>query len=203
MNAVENLSAFTPGSTSSTLLALVKEGDAEAWSRLARLYGPTVYAWARRAKLQPADAADVVQEVFRAVATHVAGFRREQPGDSFRGWLWVITRNQIRDHFRNRADQPQGVGGSSAQVRCQEWPEPLPADSQSSSPETSRLARRALDLIRIEFDSPIWQAFWRYVVEGETPADVAQDLGLSVWSVYKAKSRVLQRLREELGDWLE
>ena len=40
----------------------------------------------------------------------------------------------------------------------------------------------------------------RVVVDGCTPSDVADELGVSVNSVYLAKSRVMRRLREELGD---
>jgi DNA-directed RNA polymerase specialized sigma24 family protein len=52
-----------------------------------------------------ADAADVSQDVFAAVARHIADFRRERPGDSFRGWLWTITRNKVRYHWRRLADE--------------------------------------------------------------------------------------------------
>jgi hypothetical protein len=40
--------------------------------------------------LQPSDAADTLQEVFEAVAVHLPDFRRDQPSDTFRGWLWTI-----------------------------------------------------------------------------------------------------------------
>ena len=46
-----------------------------------------------------------------------------------------------------------------------------------------------------------WQAFQRYVVDGQPPAQVALELGVSLNSVLLAKSRVLKRLRAELG-WL-
>jgi len=36
---------------------------------------------------------DVAQEVFRVAAASIEKFRRERPGDSFRGWLRGITRN--------------------------------------------------------------------------------------------------------------
>ena len=62
------------------------------------------------------------------------------------------------------------------------------------------LSRRGLQLVRAEFENRAWGAFWRTAVEGQAPADVAEDLGMSVQAVYKAKSRVLRRLREELGD---
>ena len=89
-----------PGSTSSGLLHRVKAGQAEAWGRLIDIYAPLIYDWCRHSGLQSQDAADVGQEVFATVARRIAEFRKEQPTSSFRGWLWTVTRNKIRDHFR-------------------------------------------------------------------------------------------------------
>jgi acyl carrier protein len=65
------------------------------------------------------------------------------------------------------------------------------------------LSRRALELVRAEFENRTWEAFWRTAVDGQAPADVAEDLGMSLHAVYKAKSRVLRRLRQELNGLLE
>src|SRR5437763_11958272 len=85
--------------TSSSLLDRIKANDATGWDRLVALYAPLVFHWCRTWHLQDQDAADVLQEVFQAVATHVNGFRREKEGDSFRGWLRTIAHNKVRDHF--------------------------------------------------------------------------------------------------------
>src|SRR5438094_6344454 len=70
--------------TSLSLLARVKARQEAAWERLVALYGPLVYSWCLRAGLQPADAADVGQDVFTAVLRNIASFRRDRPGDTFR-----------------------------------------------------------------------------------------------------------------------
>src|SRR5690606_12959139 len=57
-----------PGSTAASLVAGVKALDPTAWRQLVTLYGPLIYGWARRAGLRGEDAADVTQDVFRAVA---------------------------------------------------------------------------------------------------------------------------------------
>ncbi len=193
-----------PSSVSSTLLERVKARRPEAWERLVDLYAPVVYQWCRVSGVGREDAADVVQEVFSSVATHVADFRRENAGDSFTAWLATITRNKIRDSFRRRQGRPQARGGTDAQRQLLEAPE-LSELSQPSGPVhmDGSLSRRALDLVRAEFENRTWEAFWRTAIDGQRPADVAQDLGISVNAVYKAKSRVLRRLRRELGDLLE
>src|SRR5688572_4263442 len=109
-----SFSAAADGSTSSSLIDRVQARDAEAWRRLAHIYGPLVYRWTQKAGLQESDAADVSQEVFRAVASHVTEFRRDRPDATFRGWLWTITRNKIHDFFRRRAGEPEARGGSDA-----------------------------------------------------------------------------------------
>src|SRR5689334_12828518 len=97
-------------SVAASLLERLRGGETGAWDRLAELYGATVYVWCRRAGVSEADAPDVSQEVFSAVARHIADFRRERPGDSFRGWLWTITRNKVRDHRRRHAGQARAAG---------------------------------------------------------------------------------------------
>ena len=42
-------------------------------------------------------------------------------------------------------------------------------------------------MIRAEFEDRTWEAFWRVSVDGQSPADVAADLEMSVAAVYKAK----------------
>jgi RNA polymerase sigma-70 factor (ECF subfamily) len=61
------------------------------------------------------------------------------------------------------------------------------------------ISRRAMELVRAEFEPRTWEAWWKTAVEGRPAADVAADLGMSVTAVYKAKSRVLLRLRQELA----
>jgi hypothetical protein len=62
---------FTAGAsqgTSSSLIERVKMHDPAAWRRFAELYGPIVYGWSLRQRLQPHDAADVVQDPRSSVA---------------------------------------------------------------------------------------------------------------------------------------
>jgi RNA polymerase sigma-70 factor (ECF subfamily) len=190
---------LTPsGSTSRSLLERLKAGDAAAWDRLVSLYSPLVYRWCRRWGLREQEILDVVQDVFQAVATHIAAFHKERVGDTFRGWLRTIARNKVNDHFRRHGREPEGVGGTEAQLWLAGLPESPGSEGGSSSED--RLDRpllgRALELIRSEFEERTWQAFWRTAVEGQSPADVACELGTSSGAVRVAKSRVLRRLRE-------
>jgi RNA polymerase sigma-70 factor (ECF subfamily) len=191
--------------TPRSLLERVRAGEPAAWEALVGLYGPLVYHWCRRWDLQEQDIADVVQDVFQAVFTHVADFRKARPGDTFRGWLRTIVHNKVHDHFRRLGREPGGVGGTDAQARLLQLPGPEPAEAAPADDVEAerRLFRRCLELIRGEFAERTWQAFWHTAVEGRSPKDVAADLGMSPGAVRVAKCRVLQRLREALGDVME
>jgi RNA polymerase sigma-70 factor (ECF subfamily) len=186
--------------TSGSLLERVKAGDPAAWERLISLYAPLVYNWCRHWDLQDQDIADICQEVFLSLVGHIAAFRKERKGDTFRGWLRTILRNKVHDHFRRLGRECQGVGGTDAQQRFFQLPQPQPEKAQIAGVEECALFHRALDMIRAEFEPRTWQAFWQTTIEGRAPKDVAADLGMSSGAVRVAKSRVLHRLREELGD---
>src|SRR5438132_3122440 len=186
-------------STSRSLLARVSTNDAAAWQRLITLYTPLVWHWCRKMDLPSQEMADVFQEVFQSVAAHIGDFRRDRPGDTFRGWLRTITKNKIHDHFRSRKREPQAAGGSEAKA----WWSQIPQNSGRDLEDEERydhLFRQALELIKTEFQERTWRAFWRVVVEGQSPQEVAQELNMSPGAIRVAKSRVLHRLRMELGD---
>jgi RNA polymerase sigma-70 factor, ECF subfamily len=191
--------------TSRSLLAQVQADEPQAWARLVTLYAPLVLHWCRGRGLQDQDIADVFQEVFQAVVLHVGRFRKEREGDTFRGWLRRITQNKLHDHFRKLGHEAQGVGGSSARDWLGQVPAPAVDEDKQVPDEEAEygLFARALDRIRGEFEERTWAAFWRTAVDGRTPKDVAADLVMSPGAVRVAKSRVLHRLREELGDWME
>ena len=190
--------------TSRSLIERVRADDTAAWDRLVSLYAPLVFYWCRRYDLRDEDRADIFQEVFLAVATHIADFRKERQSDTFRGWLRTITRNKIHDHFRRLGREPGGVGGTDAQRRLAQLAATAPAEDSAEDEQAERdLFHRGLELIRTDFEERTWRAFWRTAVDGQPAADVAAELGMSSGAVRVAKCRVLQRLREELGDLIE
>lgn len=192
-------------STSRSLLARVLDREPAAWERLVSLYAPLVLHWCRRHELQDSDAADIFQEVFQAVAQHIGGFRKQGSHGTFRGWLRTITENKICDLFRRRGREAQAAGGTEAQQRLADVPALEPHEIEPATDEalTSALFHRSLELIRDEFEERTWQAFWQTAVDGRLPRDVGADLAMSPGAVRVAKSRVLKRLREELGDLVE
>lgn len=190
------------GSTTSlSLLERARNHDELAWERIVELYGPLVYRMCRLSQISADDARDVAQDVYRAAFRNIARFRRDRPGDSFRGWLLTICKNKIRDYFRHREKHPPAVGGSDMQTQIHQLPD-LKWESSSDDSRfdsDSNLMQRAIRLVQGDFAERTWQAFWETAVEGRDVADVAALLGVSKWTVYQAKSRVLRRIREDLA----
>jgi RNA polymerase sigma-70 factor (ECF subfamily) len=189
--------------TSLTLLARLRDDDPDAWSLMVRLYTPLVRRWAERGGVRGADLDDLSQEVFRAAAGGLKNFRRDHPGDTFRGWLHGITRNFLLKHFERRKHSPQAAGGTDAYLRLQEVPLPPEESADDLSADKHALYLRALELMKDRFEDKTWQAFWLTVIDGLSPDEVAGRLAVSAAAVRKYKSRVLHCLRTELGDLLD
>jgi RNA polymerase sigma-70 factor (ECF subfamily) len=190
-----------PSATPSSLLDRLRSpADDAAWGRLLAMYGPTVECWCRRAGLSADDAADVRQEVFRTVARSIAAFRRDRPGDSFRGWLYATTRSRVTDFRRRAGRQPRAAGGTDAHDRLMELPAEESHESAVADEDVRAVYERCVGLIRSEFEERTWRAFWRVAVDDRPAAEVAAELGMTPGAVYIAKSRVLKRLRDEFGD---
>jgi RNA polymerase sigma-70 factor, ECF subfamily len=191
------------GSTSSSLLQRTQARDPQAWERLVELYSPLVYYWFRGTRLPAEDAADLMQEVFRSVSAGIGRFAHDSAQASFRGWLRTIAQNKFRDFLRKRQRTTPAGGGSDILAQLLDIPAPdSESDTGSKPAEEILVCQRALELVRSEFEPQTWDIFWRVTIDGHYPADIATELGLSTAAIYKAKSRVLSRLREQLGELL-
>jgi RNA polymerase sigma-70 factor (ECF subfamily) len=184
-----------------SLLERARGRDEHAWSRLVALYHPLLLFWCERAGLSASDAEDVAQEVFASVAGNLCSFRRDRPGDTFRGWLRVITRNAVLAHFRRDNGRPCAEGGEAAWTRLQTLAALLTGAEEE--PEIDLLYRAAVEQVRAEFEERTWRAFWRTGIDGRPPADLVAELGMTAAAIRQAKSRVLRRLKQEVGELLE
>jgi RNA polymerase sigma-70 factor, ECF subfamily len=190
--------------TSSSLLRRTIHGDTDAWERLVSLYGPLVYGWCRRWGLQPSEAENVSQEVFLRLFRRLDRFHRDKKGDTFRGWLYVTTRNCFVDLVRKRRVEGVAAGGTSAKERMEQVVcEDDESAEASLAEDRAQLYRRATELMRREFNERDWAAFHAVVLENRPAAEVATRLNVTVNVVYLAKSRIMRRLREEFAELIE
>ena len=156
-----------------SLLERVRANDDAAWHQLVNLYRPLVLFWCARAGSTPRTPRTSPRASSSRPRAACDGFRRDRSGDTFRGWLRVVTRNQVLLHFRRNKGRPQADGGSDAWQILQGVADPIAAPEEDEDAEVGQIYRRALEQVRGEFEERTWQAFWLTTVEGRAPASVA------------------------------
>ena len=196
--------------TSTTLLDAARRDQSDAWRRLVEQYSRRMYRWCRVAGLQPADAANVVQESFVAVARKLVDFERDRPGATFRGWLRRIVDNKIRDHFRLAGRRAELVmGGSDAHQLLVDSTENRSSNDRSpdavggsadSIVISDKAASEIISRVRQEVGDRDWHLFWRTAVDGQSAPEVGQEYNVSANAVRIVKMRVLKRLRSYFAD---
>jgi RNA polymerase sigma-70 factor (ECF subfamily) len=186
--------------TRPSLLARIRDlRDEEAWRQFVALYTPLVYRFARKRGLQDADAADLAQDVLRAVAGAAPDLEYDPRRGSFRGWLYGVARHKLCDFLAAQQRHCPGSGDTAAQLLLAE--QPAAEVALWDHEYERRLFEWAAEQIRGGFKDQTWQAFWQTAVEGREPRETAAALGMSLGAVYIAKSRVLARLRKQVQEW--
>jgi RNA polymerase sigma-70 factor (ECF subfamily) len=193
-----------PTTRHSLVLRLRDREDEAAWAEFLAIYEPLVYALARRKGLQDADARDLCQEVFRAVASAIDRWDPDPAKGKFRAWLFRIARNLLVNFFADQRRHARGTGSTSVQDLLEARPANDAQTEAEFAAEFKRQAFRwAADQVKHEFSDSTWQAFWKTGVDNRPVGQVARELGLSPGAVYIARSRVLARLRRRVEELSE
>jgi RNA polymerase sigma-70 factor (ECF subfamily) len=170
--------------------------DETAWAQFVDLYTPLVYGYARKQGLQDADAADLSQEVLRAVACAVGRLEYDPARGAFRNWLFTIVRHKLSNWWAGRKNRSCGSGDTETHWLLEQCPAPEEGEAEWEVEWERRLFAWACEQVRREVADTTWQAFWKTAVDGQPGKQVAADLGISVAAVYLARSRILARLKE-------
>ena len=156
---------------------------------LVKWISPHIVRWCARFQLNRADTEDVSQSVFQKVWVSFAKFRKDKPGDSFRGWVYTITRHECVDFLKRRA--------SNSVLQDKLLPiEPIPADDTDLRQSAIRLVLE--QIVEENANDVTFKAFYRSAVDGLSSTEVAVELNLQSCTVRKHKSRWIKKLRERL-----
>jgi RNA polymerase sigma-70 factor (ECF subfamily) len=191
--------ADTASTRPSLLLRIRDPGDRQAWNEFVEVYAPLVYGFLRRQGLQDADAADLTQETLHAVSAAAGRLDYDPSRGTFRGWLFTVVRNRLRNFLALQARQARPSGDTNAQRLLAA----VPAREQDQAAlweqeYEARLFACAAERVRPTLQESTWRAFWLTAVEGKSGQEAADALGLTCAAVYLARRRVTARLKEEI-----
>ncbi len=186
-----------PKTRPSLLVRIRDPRNEQAWTEFLEMYEPLVYRLARKKGFQDADALELTQDVFVAVASAIERWDPDPAKGSFRGWLFRIARNLMINFLTQQRRRPSATGDTDVNRLLNEHPAPNGEQSTLFDQEYKRQTFRwAAERVRGEFEENTWRAFWLTSVEGEPIKDTAASLGLSPGAVYIARSRVMSRLKQ-------
>jgi len=185
--------------TSLTLLGRLRQSptDQRAWDAFVERYGPKIYSWCRRWRLQESDAHDVTQNVLLELARQMQSFIY-QPTGSFRGWLRTVSHRAYCDFLsaRKRATPGSGDDGVLAQLSSVEARQDLLL--QLEQEYDRELLDEATARVRLRIEPRTWDAFVLTAVEGLSGAEAASRLGMQVGTIYVARGKVQKMLQDEV-----
>jgi RNA polymerase sigma-70 factor (ECF subfamily) len=182
----------------SLLIRLRQEpADEGAWNEFVERYGQLVLAWCQQWGLQPADADDVSQNVLLKLAQRLRSFAYD-PSLRFRGFLRTIAHNACKDYLAGKGRDVAAAAdtGVYAALESVQAREDLAARLEAAF-DLERL-EMAQARVRQRIEPHTWEAFRLTALEGRSGAEAAALLQMQVGTVFKAKSKVQQMLRQEI-----
>lgn len=187
----------------SVLLDGLRRGQEEAYEALIQRFEQPIFNVVSRLLDDPADAADVVQEVFLKVFRNVTSFRGES---SMKTWMYRIAVNEARNHRRwfsrhRRQEVNLDPEDTSDGLSYRNWlPDPGRSPFEVAlDHETRSLIEAALADVNPKFRA----ALVLREVEGMSYEEIAEILEISLGTV---KSRILRgrdALKKNLAGRLE
>jgi RNA polymerase sigma-70 factor (ECF subfamily) len=190
----------SPGTGSSTsLLGRLQQNatDETAWTEFVGRYAPVIRRWCAHWHLQEADAEDVTQTVLLKMAQKMCTFRHDR-SRSFRAYLKKLAHDAWCDllESRRRAGAGSGDTGWLDRLHSIEARDDLVLRLEEGFDQ--ELLGMASEQVRQRVQPHTWEAFRLTVLEGQSGAEAAAQLGMLVGTVYKAKSKVQKMLQEEI-----
>lgn len=175
---------------SSLLLRIKDRGDSEAWGEFHKLYSPLLYRYARSRGLSREDAEEVRDQCLEQIARKISSFEYDKSKGGFKNWLFRMARGKVIDLLRKHREQRADSQAIQAVADTASAPEEHWA--QIWKMEHLRFCVKQLEGSVSEKN---YKAFCMLLFDGSSVTEVCKRLGMKADHVYKAKFRVLQRVR--------
>lgn len=171
------------------LLRAAKKLDPEALSKVFDQYAPALYKYALRLGGDPAEADDIVGEVFAQLLNQLSAGRG--PGKNLRSYLYQIAYHKVVDNARGRkhfSDSPIESTSDQTPASQQEGNELMAALRSAMWRNLTDVQRH---IVTLRF------------IEGFSIKETAEITGKGIDNIKVIQSRAISKLREALGRQFE
>ena len=175
--------------TQPSLLDRLQRGDEISWSDFYHRYSPIISCAGRYYHFSDSECEDLVQQVMLKFFANSQRFVYRAGQVKFRSYFAKLIHSQVVDNIRRNAVQSRlqataedVLHGDFHEVFMTEWRKTALAEAKEE------LKRRV--------DEKTFQAFEMYGLQNRNAAQVAEILGMSVASLYTAKSRCMKMMQE-------
>ncbi|MFT5856253.1 MAG: RNA polymerase sigma factor (sigma-70 family), partial [Verrucomicrobiales bacterium] len=185
--------------TRQTLLIKIRDrADQRAWEEFVDLYTPLVIRYSASRGVPDSDRADVVQEIFKAIARAMERFDYDRDRAKFRTWLFTVCRSKINNYHRSKQRRPQPAAFEDPDHSIEDQVDPR-EEKDWEGDYRRHMFQWAVGIVRPEFSPNQWAAFWETALNERKAEELTEELGMSKGAIYVAKSRVIARLRERVA----
>jgi RNA polymerase sigma-70 factor (ECF subfamily) len=173
--------------------------DENAWEEFVTYYDPFIAIVISKMNYRKISSDDIKQIVLIELWKSIGRFDINDERAKFRTWMSRVIRNMVLSYFRkeDRQPSPMEVEHDALEVSSE-------LDAMIEKEWEIHLSRCAMERVSKRFTGKAMSAFQRSL-NGESAAEVASELDMSVASVYTLKNRVkkhlileIQRLQGEL-----
>ena len=191
----------------SLILRLQDASDADAWEQFVPIYHPLIWSVAKRLGISDEDANDACQNTLLRLSQVVHQWSPKKENSNFRGWLFRVARNcMLREFEKDKLRTVAAVSQDGKQYLDQLVEDTPEADSRFQLEFRRQLFAVAVEAVRPSVKPSYWEAFRLSYIENIGIKETAERLSISVNTVYVARHRVLNQIREEvnqMSQWQE
>ena len=172
----------------------VARGDKQAFADLYDRFSSPLYATAVRIVRDPAEAQDIVHDVFITVWDKAGAFETER-GTAF-SWVVTLVRNRAIDRVRSRRRRAELLAESvPADLGYQENPPGSSGSEAATTSDEARVVRAAVATLPLDQRHALEMAFFG----GFTQEQIAEKLSEPLGTIKARIRRGLIKLRDSLA----
>lgn len=183
--------AFT---TRKSLLAKIKQGDEISWDEFYSTYRPLIFLRGGDLGLTQTEKEELVQVVMLDFFKGSQDFHYDRSKGRFRDYMRAIISNHAISILRKRRNSEVALEDSHdfiqpndmEQVWTEEW--------------QSHMRNMAMEELKNCVEPVTYQAFFMYAIQGQKSKDVAEFIGIALNSVYVAKNRCIEQLKQIIAE---